>query len=193
MQFDEKTFVSRLKKITKDRGTQKELADKLEVDERYISLWCKGVNTPSLSNLYALSNALHVSSDYLLGLTDDVSSKDEQSCSVYTGLSSESIRVLHESKDINYVNNEGKQYPFTEGLSRMLLDDNEGNVEFMSTGMAFLMYLTQYMVNEYRGNKVIELEGYEKDGKSKTLKVPCKLAKSYFMDEIRHIIEETQE
>ena len=50
--------------------TQKQLAEKLNVDNSNISKWKKGENIPSLEIFYELCKILDVSADYLLGLDD---------------------------------------------------------------------------------------------------------------------------
>lgn len=50
--------------------TQKELAEKLNIDPANITNWKKGVNLPSLEVFFELCKLLDVSADYLLGLTE---------------------------------------------------------------------------------------------------------------------------
>ncbi len=52
--------------------TQKQLAEKLNVDESNITKWKKGEYSPSLEMFYELCKVLDVSSDYLLGLSDNI-------------------------------------------------------------------------------------------------------------------------
>lgn len=50
--------------------TQKELAEKLNIDPANITNWKKGINLPSLEVFFDLCKLLDVSADYLLGLTE---------------------------------------------------------------------------------------------------------------------------
>jgi transcriptional regulator with XRE-family HTH domain len=50
--------------------TQKQLAEKLNIDNSNITKWKRGENIPSLEIFYQLCKILDVSADYLLGLTD---------------------------------------------------------------------------------------------------------------------------
>ena len=50
--------------------TQKQLAEKLNIDNSNITKWKRGENIPSLEVFYQLCKILDVSADYLLGLTD---------------------------------------------------------------------------------------------------------------------------
>lgn len=50
--------------------TQKQLAEKLKIDNSNITKWKTGEFYPSLEVFYQLCVLLDVSADYLLGLTD---------------------------------------------------------------------------------------------------------------------------
>ena len=64
-------FGERLKELRIEHGlTQKELAEKLNIDPANITNWKKGVNLPSLEVFFELCKLLDVSADYLLGLTE---------------------------------------------------------------------------------------------------------------------------
>jgi len=61
-------FSDRLKSIRIDRGyTQRTLGELVGVSEMTIGNWERGVKQPSLNFLLALSDALHVSVDFLIG------------------------------------------------------------------------------------------------------------------------------
>ena len=66
MKFTER-FLLELKA---NKLTQKELAEKLQIDESNITKWKKGENHPSLTVFFELCRLLDVSADYLLGLED---------------------------------------------------------------------------------------------------------------------------
>ena len=62
----------RLQEIRKDNGdTQQSLADKLQVSLHAVRCWEQGKSDPSHDTLVAICKLYHISSDYLLGLTDD--------------------------------------------------------------------------------------------------------------------------
>ena len=64
-------FCERFSLELKSNGvSQKELAQKLNVDPSNITNWKKGLNFPSLEIFYQLCQVLDVSADYLLGLVD---------------------------------------------------------------------------------------------------------------------------
>ena len=66
MKFQER-FVLELKNSLL---SQKELAEKLNIDVSNITKWKQGKNIPSLEVFYELCKIFEVSADYLLGLTD---------------------------------------------------------------------------------------------------------------------------
>jgi len=51
--------------------TQKELAEKMGITQDSISLWEGGKRVPDTQYVIMLCKILEISSDYLLGLTDD--------------------------------------------------------------------------------------------------------------------------
>lgn len=67
----ENSFGQRLKKVLAERGMmQKELAEKIGVNEMAISRYIHGGRMVSVSILIDICKALNVSADYLLGLTE---------------------------------------------------------------------------------------------------------------------------
>ena len=61
----------RLQEIRKDHGdTQQRLADKLNVSLHAVRCWEQDKSAPSHEILVTICRLYHVSSDYLLGLTD---------------------------------------------------------------------------------------------------------------------------
>ena len=64
MKFQER-FLEELKN---SQLTQKEIADKLEIDNSNITKWKKGESVPSLEVFYQLCILFGESADYLLGL-----------------------------------------------------------------------------------------------------------------------------
>lgn len=64
--------MNRIKQVRKLRGySQQSLANELNVNQTAISQWERGTTTPSYALLMKLAQILEVSSDYLLGLSDD--------------------------------------------------------------------------------------------------------------------------
>lgn len=78
-------FGDRLRQLRKDRNlTQQQLAELIGVKNSVISFYEVGERIPSPEVLRKLALALHVTSDYLLGIeraaTLDASGLDEQDC-----------------------------------------------------------------------------------------------------------------
>lgn len=57
----------------KNHMTQAELAKKINVAKSTISMWEKGVRSPDTTTLGKLADIFHVSTDYLLGKTNNSS------------------------------------------------------------------------------------------------------------------------
>ena len=64
-------FSEKLKELRKDKDlSQKKLAKDLNVDQRSISNWEKGVREPDFNTLIQIAKYFDVKTDYLLGLED---------------------------------------------------------------------------------------------------------------------------
>ena len=61
----------RIKELRIEKGlTQAELAKQIDVSQKAIDYWERGINEPKASYVYKLALFFEVSSDYLLGLQD---------------------------------------------------------------------------------------------------------------------------
>lgn len=70
--FDIKLFGERLKYLRNERELgQNNLAEKLQLSNASISYWETGKQIPSAEAVFKLAVFFSVSSDYLLGLTND--------------------------------------------------------------------------------------------------------------------------
>lgn len=66
------SFAERLKELRTEKGfSQKALAEKLGYNQSMISFWENGVNEPTESAIRKTALFFGVSTDYLLGLTDE--------------------------------------------------------------------------------------------------------------------------
>ncbi|MBO7221936.1 MAG: helix-turn-helix transcriptional regulator [Clostridia bacterium] len=66
------TFKERLKELRLELGlSQKSLAHDVGTTDDCIYFWEKGRSEPSISEIIALAKRLDVSTDYLLGATDE--------------------------------------------------------------------------------------------------------------------------
>ena len=66
------TFSERLQQVRQEQGfSRKEIADILEVTPRAYQYYEEGKREPNYDKLVVLARHLKVSSDYLLGLSDD--------------------------------------------------------------------------------------------------------------------------
>ena len=65
-------FVERIKYIRKQhKETQQEMADRIGVSQRSVASWENGTRMPSYDVLISIANVYSVTTDYLLGRTDD--------------------------------------------------------------------------------------------------------------------------
>lgn len=91
-------FRFRLNMAMRERGIkQKELAASLSVSENMISYYCNGDRVPNLVRLKEIAQCLNVSTDYLLGLTDNMTTNKEiDFIANYTGMTEAAIQNLHD-------------------------------------------------------------------------------------------------
>lgn len=103
-------FACRLKKMMNNQGiTQLQLAKELNMTRQAVSLYLTGQALPAIDKLLIICEYFNVSSDYLLGITENPTrDTNKQFITDYTKLSAESIEQLHElniqnSNIINYL------------------------------------------------------------------------------------------
>ena len=89
-------FTERLISLREERGIKRQqLADDLGITRASLEYYEKGKRKPDLEMIVKIAKNLHVSTDYLLGLTQAATvDKDIQAICDYTGLSSTAISVL---------------------------------------------------------------------------------------------------
>ena len=69
-------FGEKLKTIRKSRNlTQLELSQRLGVSKGTVSAYEQGLSYPSIETLVKITSILNISSDYLLGISDELSFK----------------------------------------------------------------------------------------------------------------------
>lgn len=91
----------RLQDIRKDhRDTQMDLAEKLHVSLYAVRCWEQGKSDPSHDTLVEICRLYHVSSDYLLGITDEDPSYRKQK--LEKELLPENLAVLKRFEDFLY-------------------------------------------------------------------------------------------
>lgn len=97
MKMEQKaTFAIRLGELRNEKGlSQEELASSLEIDRGTIAKYETQKRIPSYEHLTSFAHFFDVSTDYLLGLTDNKTTNTElQSVCEYTGLSDTAIQAL---------------------------------------------------------------------------------------------------
>lgn len=95
-------FASRLRKIMEKRGINQSQLEKLikasgdKLQRQTISLYMNGQSKPDTGRLTLLCRILHVSSDYLLGLSEHEASEENlREAAAYIGISDDSAYRLH--------------------------------------------------------------------------------------------------
>ncbi len=89
----------RLVKLRKNNKLkQKELGEILGVTRQTISAYERGEKTPNIYQIIKLANHFGVTSDYLLGLSEQSKLNALQDTCAYTGLSKETLDYLHQLK-----------------------------------------------------------------------------------------------
>lgn len=93
----EKTFTERLNTLMKNKNiTQSTLADVLGVSRQAVSTYTKGDISPDFEKLKKICEFFDVSTDYMLGISNAESIiAEERFCSEFTGLNTNSIRLLN--------------------------------------------------------------------------------------------------
>lgn len=65
---------SKIKELREAAGySQSRLAKKLDVTRSSVNAWEMGLSTPTTQYIVALSKLFHVSTDYILGISSDIS------------------------------------------------------------------------------------------------------------------------
>ncbi len=63
---------SRIKELRENAGfSQAQLAKKLDVSRSAVNAWEMGISAPTTQYIVAMTKVFHVSSDYILGITQD--------------------------------------------------------------------------------------------------------------------------
>ena len=107
-------FATRLRKIMDEQDkTQKEIADVLGITRQAISQYLDGAVQPNLEKLYKLSTYLHVSADWLIGLSEARTPNTTiRAVHDLTGLTELSIvKLAHE-----HLNNNDRKIPVIDAL-----------------------------------------------------------------------------
>lgn len=95
-------FASRLRIALEAANLSRaKIAKKVGITPQMVSHYCIGNNVPQLPVLAAIARELKVSTDYLLGLTENESAQPEiRSIGEYTGLDTNSIETLHKYRSV---------------------------------------------------------------------------------------------
>lgn len=93
------TFANRFKKLREERGlSQSDLAKELNISRGSVSFYENGSRSPDIKVLADICNYFHVTSDYMIGLSDN-KTIESSNIGVEIGLTDEAISVLKSKKN----------------------------------------------------------------------------------------------
>lgn len=118
-------FAKRLNKtLVEKKITQEQLCEETGISTGALSAYRNGTKEPRITNLYAISKYLDVSSDYFLGLSEESTTDPEiQEVCKFTGLSAMAVEILRDREKYGY---ECKYE-----LVNMLIEDSESFDHYM--------------------------------------------------------------
>lgn len=97
----EASFITskRLLQLRKEKGyTQKAMGELLGVSRQTVSDYERGKKTPDMMKIIIICNQFGVTSDYILGLSEDKTSVGSHEVSDYIGFTNELVEFLHKQK-----------------------------------------------------------------------------------------------
>lgn len=92
-------FYNRFRALTDNVGGVTRLHKLTGISRPTIQFWYNGQRTPDAENLITLSRAFGVSTDWLLGLTNDGNYTNDQKLSIvseYIGLSNQTVKEMYD-------------------------------------------------------------------------------------------------
>lgn len=156
-------FPERLRKLLDDRGvTRTELARELNISRQAVSQYADGTGQPNADKLKTIANFFSVSSDYLLGLTEQQTADvDVQKMCAYTGLGEAAIGCLHQyaqdkSGSEKGVTANGISISFSECVNALLT--SKYFCELFSNICFYLIYGRNSQENPAVGEKITATE-----------------------------------
>lgn len=147
--FNINAFAKRINEERKNHDpalTQEALAEKIGVARQTISKWEKAIVYPDVNDLYNLCNAFNCDPGYLLGEYDDATTYDAQFIHDYTGLSDNSIAVLHILKNqLQRLKDEPE--PWAEGIAIGNFQNALYNQLILDTACVTQLAIAGYEIN----------------------------------------------
>jgi transcriptional regulator with XRE-family HTH domain len=91
-------FATRLRLLMTENGTKQNIiAELLGVTRQSVSQYCDGTSVPPVDKIIILANYYNVSTDYILGVSDNNAPNDNEALKTacgYTGLSGNAVNML---------------------------------------------------------------------------------------------------
>ena len=130
-------FPSRIRKIMEDQGkTQQAVAEFIGKTRQAVGYYCDGSSSPDWKTIVNMARCFEVSTDYLLGLTDNPTTdpKIREICE-YTGLSEKAVEVLNSYENSSLVRVINELIEQEEWIEEI---DDVGNTPILRTIASFL-------------------------------------------------------
>lgn len=174
-------FPSRLRRLMRERNVrQAELSDVLGLGSRQaVAKYTDGSSSPTGDKLVALSKYFGVSTDYLLGLTENrTPNVEKRAISDYTGLNENAVETLHKySTDDNHELNRN-------AINRIL---NSERFSGILANLTFAEKAAAAWESSKRGLVVFSGDSLMKaDKQSGMVSIPGYVAEDYFLRQAEH-------
>ena len=96
-------FLPRLRELLAESGKmQKDICDELGISKQKISNWKTGYSEPNFDDIIMLAKYFDVSSDYLLGLTDEYEGTGKSAPTAPTALPLDESELLRNYRALSY-------------------------------------------------------------------------------------------
>ena len=167
-------FPNRLKKLIAEHGGIMQVCAETKLARTGVAEYMNGNRLPKADTLMILSQYFHVSCDYLLGLTDEHNSTDDEdvrSITEYTGLNNDAIIALHRAKDAPSIDSKIISFLndiFTlekdlddPGKYELIYEDDISDAEYQESQHRLLGLIAEYIDNGSIAKKqsVINISG----------------------------------
>ncbi len=126
-----------------ERGkTQKELAEVLGVTQNTVSYFCTGTRTPNTEQIVKIADYLNISSDYLLGRTDVMTTQgDIATTCKYIGCNDKTAENLQYLFNRTYMTTNYEEYAKNGKMPDAIKENYEQDMDLQRGFTAFLNYL----------------------------------------------------
>lgn len=149
----EKNFVGRINQLYEESGLSvKDFANKVGISRQTMDFYLNGKRSPSADSLIKISNKFHVTTDWLLAITD-VKSQSADIQSVVNGLK------LSEAAAHNLLSLHNEYFDLTDAFSYLL--EHEGFFTLLGNYRRFYRTLHQFYTDGYYKNNELAIHHFD--------------------------------